>query len=71
VQWHSRERSLKYRQRHRRAGDGDSPVFERLAHDFEHVARELRQLVKKEDAVVRERDFAGARDDAAADEPGV
>ena len=29
------------------------------------------QLVEEEQAVVRQRDFAGARHDAAADEPGV
>ena len=58
-------------ERHGGAGDGDGVVFERLAHDFEHVARKLRQLVEKEQAVVGQRDFAGARHDAAADQPRV
>ena len=46
-------------------------VLKRLAHDFENVAGKLGQLVEKEQAVVRQRDFAGARHDAAADEAGV
>ena len=46
-------------------------VFERLAQDFEDVARELGELVEEEHAVVREADLAGARDHAAADEAGV
>ena len=58
-------------ERHGGARDGDGVILERLAHDFEHVAREFRQLVEKEEAVVRERYFAGARHDAAADEAGV
>ncbi len=58
-------------ERHGGARDGDGVVFERLAHDFEHVARKLGQLVEKEQAVVRERDFAGTRNDAAADQAGV
>ena len=55
----------------RRARDGDRAVFERLAHNFEHVARELGQLVQKEHAVMREADLARARDRAAADQPRV
>ena len=58
-------------ERHGGARDGDRAVFERLAHHLEHVARKLRQLVQKEHAVVRQRNFAGARNDAAADQPGV
>ena len=42
-----------------RARDGDLAVFERLAHDFQRRAFELRQLVEKKDAVMRETDFAG------------
>ena len=57
--------------RHGGAGDGDDAVFERLAEDFEDVAGELGQLVEEEQAVVGERDLAGARDHAAADEAGV
>jgi hypothetical protein len=56
---------------HGGAGDGDVAVFEGLAHDFENVARELGQLVEEEDAIVGEGYFAGAGDDAAADEAGV
>ena len=40
------------------ARDGDAAVFERLAHHFEGRAFELRQLIEKEDAVVREAHFA-------------
>ena len=58
-------------ERHGGAGDGDGVVFQRLAHDFEHVARELGQLVEEEQAVVGQRDFAGAGNDAAADQAGV
>ena len=58
-------------ERHGGAGDGDGVVFERLAHDFEDVAGELGQFVEEEQAVVGEGDFAGTRDDAAADEAGV
>ena len=53
------------------AGDGDMAVFERLAQDFEDVARELGELVEEEDAVVGEGDFARAGNGAAADEARV
>jgi len=56
---------------HRRAGNGDVAVFERLTHDFEDVAGKFGQLVEEEDAVVSQGDFAGTRDDAAADEACV
>ena len=46
-------------------------VFQGLAQNFENVAWELRQFVEKEQAVVGERNFAGARDDSAADQSGV
>jgi hypothetical protein len=55
-------------ERHGGARDGDGVIFERLAHHLEHVAGKLRQLVEEEKPVVRERDFAGAGNDAAADE---
>ena len=58
-------------ERHGGAGDGDRVIFQRLAHHFEHVARELGQLVEKEQAVVGQRDLAGAGHDAAADQSGV
>ena len=52
------------------AGDGDPAVFDGLAQDLHRGAREFRQLVQKQHAVVRERDFAGARDAAAPGQPG-
>ena len=58
-------------QRHGGAGDADRAILQRLAHDFEHVAGEFREFVQKEHAVVRERDFAGPRNHAAADQPGI
>jgi hypothetical protein len=58
-------------ERHGGARDGDGVIFERLAQDFENVARKFGQLVEEKQAVVRERDFAGAGHDAAADEAGV
>jgi len=42
-----------------------------LAHGFENAAFELGQLIEKQDAMVRERDFAGSWIDVAAEEPGV
>ena len=53
------------------ARDGDAAVFERLAHDLEDVAAELRQLVEKQHAVVGQRDFAGFGHRAAADQAGI
>lgn len=58
-------------ERHGGACDDDVAVFEGLAHDFEDVAGEFGEFVEKEDAVVCEGDFAGAGDDAAADESGI
>jgi hypothetical protein len=58
-------------ERHGGARDGHRVIFERLAHDLEHVARKLRQLVQKEQAVVGQRNLAGAGNDAAADQAGV
>jgi hypothetical protein len=49
-------------ERHVHAGDGDDAVFEGLTEDFENIAGELGQLVEEEQAVVRERNFAGTRD---------
>ena len=46
------------RQRHGSARDGHGAVFQRLPHHFQHVARELRQLVQKQHAVVGQRDLA-------------
>ena len=47
------------------------PSSTRLTQDFENVAAELRHLVEKEHAVVREADLAWARMLAAADERDV
>ena len=58
-------------ERHGGACDGDGVVFERLAEDFEDVAGKFGEFVEEENAVVRHGDFAGARDDAAADETCV
>ena len=54
-----------------RADDRDPALLERLADRLEHVAPELGQLVEKEDAPVGQRDFAGRRARAAADQPGA
>ena len=43
------------------AGDMDVAAFQRLAQGFEHATVELRQLVEKKHAVMRERDFAPGR----------
>ena len=53
------------------ARDGDLAVLQWLAHHLEGRAFELRQLVEKEHAVVRERDFAGAGDRAAAEQRDI
>ena len=45
-----------------RAGDGDPAVLQRLAQHLQHVARELRQLVEEQHAVVRQRHLARPRD---------
>jgi len=55
----------------KRAGNGYGVIFKRLPHHFKHVARKLRQLVEKQQTVVRQRDFAGPWDDAAADQARV
>ena len=48
--------------RARRAGDRDPAVLQRLAQDLEDPAIELRHLVEEQHAVVREANFAGARE---------
>ena len=48
-----------------------APFFERLTQHLQHRPLELRQLVQKQHAVVRERDLARPRVGAAADEAGV
>src|ERR1039458_8213615 len=54
------------RERQGGASDAACAVFEGLAEDFEHVAGEFGQFVEEEQAVVGERDFAGARGDPPA-----
>jgi len=54
-----------------RAADGDGLVFHRLAHHFQHAAVELRQLVEKEHAAMRQADLAGPRPVAAPNKPGI
>ena len=49
----------------------DRAVFERLAQHFEHVAGKFWKLVEKKQSVVRKRNFPGARDDTAADQPSI
>ena len=53
------------------ARHGDVAVFQRLAHDFENIAPELRQLVEKEHPVVRQGNFAGPGNRSTADETRV
>src|SRR6266404_9788029 len=57
--------------RSRRARNRYRSIFERLTHHFEHVALKLRQFVEKKHAVMRERNFSGARHGAAADQSGI
>ena len=53
------------------AGDGDLAGLQWLSQRIEHLRLKLRQLVEKQHAVMRQRDFPGPRDHAAADQPGV
>jgi hypothetical protein len=46
-------------------------VLKRLAQNFEHVARKLRQLVQKQQTIVRQRHLARPRNDASANQPGI
>jgi hypothetical protein len=77
--WQSRVASPKKPQVHgfiaaasmKREGDRDAALFEGLAHHFEDVALKLGKLVEEGDAVVSQRNVAGPRDGAAADESGV
>src|SRR6185295_9666660 len=52
------------------AVDGDSSILERLAQPLDRGARELGELIEEQHAVVGERDLAGARRRAAADQRG-
>ena len=55
VQGCNQHESCRKAERHGGARDRDGSVFQRLAHDFEHVARELGQFVQEEDTVIYER----------------
>src|SRR5438105_4093637 len=50
------------------AGDGDAPIFERLAKRLQHVGMELGNFIEKEYPSMREGNLAGVRRIAAADE---
>ena len=52
------------------ARDRDFAGLERLAQRIQNLRREFRQLIEKQHAVMRERDFARPRAQAAADERG-
>ena len=58
-------------QRHGGARDTYSAILERLAHDFQNIARELGQFIEKKYAIVRERDFARPRYGSPADQSGI
>ena len=53
-----------------RAGDGDLPVLQRLAHDLQHVGAEFRQLIEEEHAVVGDGEEPRPRDSPAAGKAG-
>ena len=53
------------------AGDGDFSVFDWLAHYFQCRSFEFRQLIEKQDAVVREADFARVWKCAAAEQTDI
>src|SRR5918996_4214738 len=55
----------------RRARNGHLPVLEWLAHYFQRRSFELRQLIEKEDPVVRDADFAGIGKRTAAKQADV
>jgi hypothetical protein len=46
-------------------------LLEGLAQDLQDMAAELRQFIQNEDAVVRQRHFAGHRDLPAPDQPHI
>jgi hypothetical protein len=46
-------------------------LLQRLAQPFQDVAAELRQLIQKENPVVRQRHFAGHRHLPATDQPSL
>jgi hypothetical protein len=54
-----------------RAGYGDFAILEGLSHDLEGGAFELWQLIEKEDAVMRETDFAGLGNGGAAEQTDI
>src|SRR2546426_5673221 len=56
---------------HSGAGNAYRPIFQRLAHYFQHIAWKLGHLVQKKHAVVGERNFSGAGHSAASDQSSV
>ena len=58
-------------QRPLRAADGDHLVLHWLAHHFQDARSELKKFIQKENAAMRQRDFAGVGNVPAADQPGV
>jgi hypothetical protein len=50
------------------AGNMHTAGFQRLAQGFQHLAVELGQFIEKQDALMGQADFAGARWIAAADQ---
>src|ERR1035438_6968001 len=53
-------------QRHIGARNGDRAVFERLPEYLQHVARKLGEFIEKQQAIVRQADFARTRHARAA-----
>jgi hypothetical protein len=50
------------------AGDSHFAAFQRLTKHFQHVSAELRQLIEKQNAMMRQRHFARARNGPAPDQ---
>src|SRR6476469_8082906 len=54
-----------------RSRNGNASILQWLTHHFQSGTMKLRQLIEKEDAVVREADLAGDRNGAPAEQPDV
>jgi hypothetical protein len=54
-----------------RAGDRHHAILQRLTQDLEDVATELRQLIQKEHAMVRQRHVAGHWHLSPANQPDI
>ena len=60
------------RKRHRRAGQRDRVIFERLPQLLQDVTRKFRHLVEEQDAIMGQAHFAGPRGPrTASDQPGI